>query len=117
VRSAGTLNDCSVLRTLHFCDRIAIRERAFRQLIADPNYSSTMTDVAMSPNGLLSPQRRDDRSQSPLPTSAKRKRVNSNEATIHVDSTTEQKTNGAPKMNSQEQINDFITILKRYAHH
>ena len=74
-----------------------------------------MTDVAMSPNGLLSPQPQEERSQSPLPTSAKRKRVNSNdETTIHVDSTTEPKTNGTHKGNSQEQINDFITILKRY---
>lgn len=74
-----------------------------------------MADVAMSPNGLLSPQPQEERSQSPLPTSAKRKRVNSNdETTIHVDSTTEPKTNGARKGNSQEQINDFITILKRY---
>lgn len=75
-----------------------------------------MTDVAMSPNGLLSPQPQDVRSQSPLSTSAKRKRVNSNEeSSIHVNGTTEPKTNGAPKTNSHEQIDDFITILKRYA--
>ncbi|KFY79308.1 hypothetical protein V499_01688 [Pseudogymnoascus sp. VKM F-103] len=74
-----------------------------------------MTDVAMSPNGLLSPQPQDDRSQSPLSTSAKRKRVNSNEeSSIHVNGTTEPKTNGAPKTNSHEQIDDFITILKRF---
>ncbi|KFX94477.1 hypothetical protein V490_04333 [Pseudogymnoascus sp. VKM F-3557] len=74
-----------------------------------------MTDVAMSPNGLLSPQPQDDLPQSPLPASAKRKRVNSNEeSSIHVNGTTEPKTNGAPKTNTQEQINDFITILKRF---
>jgi hypothetical protein len=76
-----------------------------------------MTDVAMSPNGTLSPQPQEDRPQSPLPASAKRKRVNSNDDTIYVNGTTELKTNGASTMNSQEQINDFITILKRYARH
>jgi len=79
-----------------------------------------MTDVAMAPiNGVVSPQsqQQHDLPQSSLNGPAKRKRVDSNEAAVHMNGTIALKADEVPNANIQEQIADFITVLKKYICH
>jgi len=77
-----------------------------------------MADVVMAPiNGVVSPQSQHDLAQASLNGPAKRKRVDSNEGSVHMNGTVDSKANEASNANVQEQIGDFMTVLKRYAHH
>jgi hypothetical protein len=72
-----------------------------------------MADVAMmSPNGLHNPHVQQDSTDSPLPLSVKRKRVDGSEEPTHANGL--DSTQHKPSLQETQQlIKDFIEVMKR----